>query len=128
MQKKIIRIMMGYRSRNLFRKLKILPLASQYIFLLMLVDKNKDLFILVSKKHNSCTRQSNNFYESTANFSVYQKGVHCMGIKVFNNLPSHIKDISYNSRNFEVTLKHLLYAHYFYSIDEYLRCRAVVRR
>jgi hypothetical protein len=123
--------MMGYRSRtscrNFFRKLKILPLASQYIFLLMLfVVKNKDLFISVSEKYNSGKRESNNFYQPTANFSVCQKGVYCMGIKVFNNLPSYIKDISHNLRKFEVSLKHFLYTH-FYSIDEYLQYKVIVR-
>jgi hypothetical protein len=62
LQKKIIRIMLGCRSRIscgvLFRKLKILLLASQYIFALMLfVVKNNDLFILNSDKYNSGTRQ-----------------------------------------------------------------------
>jgi hypothetical protein len=55
MQKKIIRIMTGCNSRvpcrNLVRKLEILPLAAQYILLLMLfVVNNKNLFILSSEK------------------------------------------------------------------------------
>jgi hypothetical protein len=129
MQKKIIRIMMGYRSRTSCRNLKILPLASQYIFLLMLFEvKSRDIFISVSEKHNSGTRQSSNFYQPTVNFSVCQKGEYCMGIKVFNNIPSYIKDISYNLRNFEVSLKHFLYSHYLYSIDKYLRYKAIVRQ
>jgi hypothetical protein len=33
LQKRIIRIMVGIRDREYFRKLKILPLQSQYIFL-----------------------------------------------------------------------------------------------
>jgi hypothetical protein len=95
---------------------------------MLFVVKNKDLFISDSEKHNSGTRQSNNFYQPTANFSVCQKGVYCMGIKVFNNLPSYIKDISYNLKKFEVSLKHFLYAQYFYSIDEYLQYKAIVRQ
>jgi len=56
MQKRIIRIMMGYKNRvsgrNLFRTLEILPFVSQYILLLMLfVVKNKNLFILNSENH-----------------------------------------------------------------------------
>ena len=51
MQKKIIRIMIDCKSRvscmNVFRRLEILPLVSQYILLLMLfVVKNKNLFIV----------------------------------------------------------------------------------
>jgi hypothetical protein len=49
-QKKMVRIMMGYRNRvscrSLFKKLEILPLTSQYILLLMLfVIKNKLFYI-----------------------------------------------------------------------------------
>jgi len=49
MQKRIVRMMMGCRKevscRNLFRKLKILPLMSQYILSLMMsIIKNKNQF------------------------------------------------------------------------------------
>jgi len=51
MQKRTVRVMMGYKNRvscrNLFRKLEILPFLSQYILLLMLfVVKNKNLSTL----------------------------------------------------------------------------------
>jgi hypothetical protein len=54
--------MMGCRSgvscRNLFNRLEILPLASQYILSLMLfVVSNKNLYNLNSGKHNTRTRQ-----------------------------------------------------------------------
>jgi len=66
MQKRIIRIMMGYKikvsCRNLFRRLEILPFVSQYILLLMLfVFNNKILFTLNLENHTEGTRQSNNF-------------------------------------------------------------------
>jgi hypothetical protein len=96
------------------------------IFTLMLfVVKNNDLFILNSDKYNSGTRQSNNLYQLTAKFSVYQRGVQCMGIRVFNNLPPSIKDLSHNPRNFEACIKHFLYTHYFYSIDEYFQFKTI---
>jgi hypothetical protein len=49
LQKKMIRIMMGYKNnhscRNLFVTLGILPLSSQYIFsLLLFLNKNKNQF------------------------------------------------------------------------------------
>jgi hypothetical protein len=122
--------MMGCRSgvscRNLFKRLEILPLASQYILSLMLfLVKNKNLFILNSEKHNTNTRLLNNFYQPIANFSVYQKGVYCMGIRVCNNLPPHIKDTSDNPRKFEICLKQFLHIYYFYSIEEYSQCKAI---
>jgi hypothetical protein len=88
MQKKIIRIMTGCSNRassgNLFRKLKIFPLASQSIFSLMLfVVNNNNLFVLNSDKHNVSVRHANNLYQPSSNFTVYQKGVFCIGIKVY---------------------------------------------
>jgi hypothetical protein len=57
MQKNVIRIMLGcgrrVSCRNLFRKLEILPLTSQYILSLMLfVVKNKNEFIINSDSWN----------------------------------------------------------------------------
>jgi hypothetical protein len=54
-------------------------------------------------------------------FNIYQKGIHYMGIKMFNNLPQSIKDVSNNARNFEICLKRFLHKHSFYSIEEYLQ-------
>jgi hypothetical protein len=85
----------GVSCRNVFKRLEILPHASQYILSLMLfVVSNKNLFNLNSEKHNTRTRQLNNFYQAVANLSVYQNGVYYMGIRVYNNIPPHIKDIS----------------------------------
>jgi len=103
LQKKIIIIMIGGGSRvscrNLFRKLKILPVASQYIYSLMLfVVNNKNYFTSNSDNSFKDTRQSLNFYQPNTNLTLFKKGVHYMGIKVFNALPRYIKEISNNSR------------------------------
>ena len=79
--------MMGYRNRvscrSLFKRLEILPLASQYILSLMLfVVKNKDFFISNSENRTKATRQLNNLYHPIANLTAYQKAVHYMGIKI----------------------------------------------
>ena len=110
--------MMGFKNRvsgrNLFIKLKILPFVSQYILLLMLfVVKNKNLFTLNSENHIKSTRQFKNFYQPITNFTVYQIGVHYMGIRIFNSLPPHTKDISNNVRKFEIYLKRFLHIHSF---------------
>jgi len=124
MQKRIVRIMMGCKNRvscrNLFGRLEILPFVSQYILLLMLfVVKNKNLFIFNSENHTKNTKQFNNFYQPITNFTVYQRGVHYMGFKIFKNLRPYIKDISNNVRKFEICLKRFLHIHSFYSIEEY---------
>jgi len=129
MQKRIVRIMMGYKNRvscrNLLRKLEILPFASQHILLLMFfVVQNKNLFTLNSENHTKSTRQFNNFYQPVTNFIVYQNGVHYMGIRIFNNLPPYIKDIS-NVKKFEIYLKRFLHTHSFYSIEEYFQYKSI---
>jgi hypothetical protein len=85
---------------------------------------HNNLFILNSDNHNTGTRQSKNFYHPLTNFTVYQKGVHYMGIRVFNNLPPYIKEESQNVRKFKNCLKWFLHTHYFYSIEEYFQYKA----
>jgi hypothetical protein len=126
MQEKIIRIMTGCNSRvscrNLFRMLEILPLATQYILLFtVFVVNNKNHFILNSEKHKISTKHIKNFYQPTSNFTVYQKGVYCKGIRVYDNLPPHIEEESHSPKKFKICLKDFLYTHYFYSIEEYIQ-------
>jgi len=64
-KKKAIRIMEGFGNevprRNLFTKLQILSLTSQYMLsLLMFVVQNKNLFSTNIENHNIDTRQRNN--------------------------------------------------------------------
>jgi hypothetical protein len=130
MQKRIIRIMTGCKNRvsyrNLFRRSEILPFVSQYILSLMLfVVKNKHLFTVNSENHTETTKQFNNFYHPITNLTVYQMAVHCMGIKIFNNLPPYIKDISNNVRKFEICLKQFLHIRSFYSIEEYFQHKSI---
>jgi len=61
---------------------------------------------------------------SISNLSVYQKGTYS-GIKVFNNLPSQIKDLSHNRNQFKRALKNFLYFHSFYTLDEYFSCNRI---
>jgi hypothetical protein len=42
-----------------------------------------------------------------SHLSVYQKGTHYAGIKVFNSLPVPIKDLSHNTKQFKSALKKL---------------------
>jgi len=129
MQKRIIRIMIGCKNRiscrNLFRSLEILPFISQYILSLTLfVVKNKNLFILNSENCTKSSRQFNHFYQPITNLTIYQMGVHYMGIKIFNNLPPYIKDISNNVRKFEMCVKWFLHVHSFISIEEYIQYKS----
>jgi len=89
------------RNRNtchqLFKNLKILPLKSQYIFpLLLFVAHNRDSYESNSEIHNINTRFSSDLHTPTANLTTFQKGPFYFGIKVFNYLPTSIKNISHD--------------------------------
>jgi hypothetical protein len=110
MQKNAIRIMLACKRRascrNLFRKLEILPLASQYILSIMLfVVKNKNKFIVNSEIHSINTRQHYNLHQPISNLTKYQKEIYYSGLKVYNNLSPHIKDTSHDLKKFEAQLK-----------------------
>jgi len=87
-QKRVIRIIMGRRSRdscrNLFKKLNILLCKSQYIFsVLLFLVNNTDQFVVNSDTHSVNTRQSINHHLSHTNLATYQKGVYYLGFKIF---------------------------------------------
>ena len=86
---------------------------------------NGNYFKVNSEIHNINTRNKLNLHFPVSNLSVYQKGTYYTGIKVFNHLPSQIKDLSHNRNQFKCTLKNLLYFHSFYTLDEYFHCNKI---
>jgi hypothetical protein len=114
----------GLRSRDScrehFKKLKILPLHSQYILsLLLFMVSNMSYFKENSDIHNIITRTKSNLHQPLANLTAYQRGTYYYGIKVFNRLPSQIKDLSANRNQFRCAVENFLYSHSFYTLDEY---------
>jgi len=87
---------MNARNRDcclLFKNPNILPLKSQYIFaFLLFVAKNRGLYKLNSEIHNINTRFSSDLHTPTANLTNFHKGPFYFGIKVFNHLPTSIKN------------------------------------
>ena len=78
MQNNIVRIMLGCKRRvscrNLVMKLKILLLASQYIFFLIhSLSKSKNQFTLNSDIYNINTRQHCNFHQHISYVTKYIK-------------------------------------------------------
>jgi len=105
---------------------KILPLQSQYILsLLLFVVDHGDYFKVNSEIHNISTRNKLNLHLLIPNLSVYQKGTYHSGIKVFNSLPSQIKNLSHSRNQFKRALKNFLYFHSFYTLDEYFSCNRI---
>jgi hypothetical protein len=103
-KKRIIRIITNFPSsvscRELFKKLKILLLQSQYILsLLLFVIKNRDLFKSNSEIHGINTRHGTDLHPPVSNLTTFQKGTY-FGIQVFNRLPFSIKDLSHKEKQF----------------------------
>jgi len=105
---------------QLFKDLNILPIQSQYIYLILLfVTKNKDQFLSNSQAHKINTRQTFDLYVPTANLTIYQKGVCYSGIKIYNHLPTAIKDLSDDKYKFKLALKRYHLHNSFYNLEEY---------
>jgi hypothetical protein len=108
-QKRIVRIIMKARNgescRPRFRQLNILPLYSQYIFsLLLFVVKNLDIFSFNYNVHSINIRQVSHLHLPANKLTKVQKGVNYSGIRIFNNLPQSIKDLSSDVINFRQAL------------------------
>jgi len=107
--------------RQLFKRLEILPLKSQYILAtLMFVVKNKELFTTNQEIHNINTRCNTNLHLPLRKLTVFQKGVYYTGLKLYNQLPPNLKNLSKEIKLFKPALKRLLSKHSFYSEEEYL--------
>jgi hypothetical protein len=124
MQKRIFRIMMGIRNRDscreYFKKLKILPLQSQYLLpLLLIVADNGDYFRLNSEIHSFNTKNKLNLHPPLSQLTVFQRGPYYSGIKAFNNLPSYMKNLLQTKKQFKQALKEFLHSHSFYSLNEF---------
>jgi hypothetical protein len=74
--------------------------------------------------HNINTRNYLDLHYPQFYLSVYQKGAHYTGIKVFNRLPVPIKQLSHDTKQFKMALKSFLYLHSFYSLNEYFKYNA----
>jgi len=62
----------------------------------MFVVQNKNFFSTNTEIQNMDCRQINNLYIPQANLTIYQKGAYYSGIKMFNNLPLEIKNVTGN--------------------------------
>ena len=83
----------------MFKELRILPFYSQYIyFVLIYLAGNTQLFTMNREVHNYNTRNNSDFHLSSVNLTRYQKGLHYMGIKLYNHLPTDIKNLVHNQK------------------------------
>jgi len=123
-QKRIIRAMAGvsqYEScRPHFKNYRILPLASIYIFhLLIYIFENRQYFLQFSDINNYGTRNKLCIYPPLNAYNITQKGPYSLGIKLFNILPIHLKHMS-TIKTFKHEIKNLLLCNCIYNVQEYL--------
>jgi len=123
-QKLIIRIIANsnYRTscRDLFKKLNILPLQSQYILsLAMFVVGNFEEFSTNTDINSINTRQKSHLHPPSTRITKFQKGLHYMDVKIFNKLPPIIQHLSNNKKQFHKTLKKFLLLGSFYTLEEF---------
>jgi hypothetical protein len=72
--------------REMFSKLGILTLCSQYIFsTLMFVIRRKDIFTVNVELHKINTQQKLDLHVPSANLTKVQKGVYYSGVTLFNS-------------------------------------------
>jgi hypothetical protein len=114
LQRRAVRIITFFRNRDSrtdhFKVLKILPLQSEYaISILMSVVNNRNQYRSNSEIHSKNTRRSVDFYQPLTRLSIDQRGTSYMGIKIFNSVPSEIRDLVHNIKQFKRVLKIFLY-------------------
>jgi len=124
MQKKAIRIMIGASNRDsceeYFKKLKILPLHFQYLLsLLLFVAENTDYFSFNTEIHSFNTKNKSNLHLPSSKLTKFQKGSYYSGIKAFNNLPTYIKSLLQDKKQFKRALKNFFHLHSFYNLNDF---------
>jgi len=112
-QKRTIRTMMGARNRDscrgLFKQLKIPPFYAQYIYsLVTFVVNNRKLFPDNAELYTR--NNSYNLHLPLPHLTKFKKDVHFAGIKLFNHLPTSIKNTTNDTKVFKKTLKKFLMA------------------
>ena len=127
LQKRTIRITVGAHPRTscrrLFKKLEILIVPSQYIYLLKsFFIGNQENFLTISSVHSINTRNKQHLHRLVANLSCFQKGASYCVIRIFNGLPRSITSLKNEKTQFKVALKKFLNAHSIYSVDEFFTC------
>ena len=67
--------------------------------------RNKNQFLVNSEIHHIDTRQHAKFHQPSVNVTGHEKGVYCLGVTVFNMLPSYIKQSLIIPRNLKCFYK-----------------------
>lgn len=121
-QKKCIRSLTGAdfldSCKPLFKKLKILPFPSLYIYeICLFVKKHPNLFIKQTDIVKR-SRQTHKLYVPIQRLQLTSKNVNCMAIRVFNKLPDMFKE--YDINKFKKSVFDFLLDKCYYCVKDYL--------
>jgi len=86
--------------------------------MLFVVTNNIHHFKINSAIHGINSRNKLNFY-LLSYLSVFQKGHYYMGIKLYEGLLAHLKDLINNIKQFESSVLGFLHLLTFYTIDKH---------
>jgi hypothetical protein len=78
------------------------------------------LFVINTEIQIINTRRSINLHLPSVKLTKCKNGVYYMSTVIFNHLPSNIKELSNDVRNFKLVTKNFLLKESFCSINEYL--------
>lgn len=123
LQKRAVRALCGLRStdscREVFIKEKIMTIVNVYILCCIKhVYRNRSEIKTNADFHGYSTRHRDDFTIPHHRLKQTQQSPVYCGVKFYNKLPEHFKEL--NARNFNETVKDLFLKHAFYSTDEYL--------
>ena len=122
-QKKCIRSLCGANyldsCKPLFKKMRILPLPSLYIYeMCLFVKRNYTLFDSNSSNINIRGRTKYKLCIPKQRLTLYQKNAFCMAIKIYNKLSEDMTKLPINT--FKRKLFDYLLNQCFYSVNEFL--------
>jgi hypothetical protein len=124
-QKKVIRLITGLKSlescRQKFKENRILTVTSLYILeVLCFTKKHKGNLKKNCEIHQHNTRSKYDLYTLPHNTSALQKSVLHMGVRLYKQLPTRIKNLDKYNR-FRSEVKSILLHSTIYTLKEYLQ-------
>ena len=76
---------------------------------MLFVVKNIEEFSPNPEIHSINICNKSNLFPPLPRMAKFQKGVHYAGIKIFNNLPQHIKSLSQDLNKFKKSFKKIFF-------------------
>lgn len=123
-QKRVIRCMAGvgisHSCRTFFLKYKILTVPSLFIYeLAVYTFLNKDIFSTNKQVTQTFTRQSENLHVPFAKYQLGSKSPNILGPKIYNKLPTNIKQCK-ELKSFKAKLRNFLVLKCYYAVSNFV--------